>query len=112
MQTATMPMGTLSANSHRQWPTDSTADAIGGPMAAEVATTIELMPSARPSMFVGYVNRTSAGLTLMMPAAPSPWATRAMLSVSSEVENAHASDPIVKSTSPACETRLYPTISP
>ena len=48
MQIVTRPIGTLMPNSQRQCATASTAEAIVGPSAAEVATTKALMPMARP----------------------------------------------------------------
>ena len=46
------------------------------------------------------MKRTSAPLTLMMPAAPKPWMTRAMVSVSSESDSAQPSEATVKTISP------------
>ena len=46
------------------------------------------------------MKRTSALLTLMMPAAPKPWTMRAMVSVSSESDSAQPSEAIVNTTSP------------
>ncbi len=45
--------------------------------------------------------RTSAVFTLMMPAAPKPWTTRASASVGSEVDNAQPNDATVNRISPA-----------
>ncbi len=68
---------------------------------AEVATTRALMPTARPSWLDGYVKRTSAAFTLIIPAAPSPCTARATVSSTSECANAHASDATVKRMRPA-----------
>src|SRR3569832_320108 len=105
MRTAITPMGPLIPNSHGQGATDKTAEATVGPMAAEVATANALIPMARPSIAWGYVNRTIAALVLMIPAAPSPWITRAMLNESSEWEQAQPSEARVNTTSPDWNTR-------
>ena len=46
------------------------------------------------------MKRTSAPLTLSMPAAPTPCTTRAALSVTSESDSAQASEARVNTTSP------------
>ena len=46
------------------------------------------------------MKRTSAPLTLMMPAAPKPWMTRARISSGSEFDSAQNRDAMVKTTSP------------
>ena len=43
-------------------------------------------------------------MTLMMPAAPNPWITRARLNASMELAKTHAMDARVKTASPACDT--------
>ncbi len=83
----------------------NTAAATVGPMAAETATANALMPMALPSRRWGYVKRTSAALTLMMPAAPKPWITRAILNVSREFEKAQAMEARVNTSNPAWEIR-------
>src|ERR1700742_4655703 len=105
MRKAISPIGPLIPNSHGQGATANTAEATVGPMAADVATANALMPMARPSIFWGYVKRTSAALVLMMPAAPSPWITRAMLNETSEWEKAQPSEARVNTTIPNWETR-------
>ena len=51
------------------------------------------------------MNRTSALFTLMMPAAPNPWNTRASASGGSDYDSAHASEASVNTTSPHWYTR-------
>ncbi len=46
------------------------------------------------------MKRTSAPFTLMIPAAPKPWITRAMLSVPSELDSAQPTEAMVKTTNP------------
>ena len=101
----TSPMGPLIPNNQGQGAMANTAAATVGPMAAEIETASALMPMAVPSRRCGYVKRTSAALTLMMPAAPKPWMTRAMLKVSREVEKAQPMEARVNTTSPAWEIR-------
>lgn len=47
---ATIPIGTLTANSHGHGATDRIPLAMVGPAAAEMATTTALRPMPRPSM--------------------------------------------------------------
>ena len=46
------------------------------------------------------MNRTSAMLTLMIPAAPKPWMMRAKVRVGSESESAQPSEAKVKMANP------------
>ena len=46
------------------------------------------------------MKRTKAPLTLMMPAAPKPWTTRARVSVVSESDSAQPREARVNTTSP------------
>jgi hypothetical protein len=51
------------------------------------------------------MKRSSAVLTLMMPAPPKPWRTREATSVVSEPDRAQASEPSVNTANPAMKTR-------
>ena len=66
------PKGTWIANSHGQDPSAMIPAATDGPAAEDAATTRTLYPTPRPSCARGKMNRTSAPLTLMMPAPPRP----------------------------------------
>ncbi|MDT4848790.1 hypothetical protein FQZ97_828910 [compost metagenome] len=101
----TMPSGTLMAKSHGHDATDKIAAATEGPATDEVATTSELMAMPRPSCAEGNVSRTSAALTLMIPAAPSPCSARDAISVASELAKVAASDDTVNTAMPTRYTR-------
>ena len=47
------------------------------------------------------MNRISAVLTLMIPAAPNPCSTRAPVSVGNDHDSAHSAEAIVNTSSPA-----------
>jgi hypothetical protein len=100
-----MPSGTLMAKSHGHEATDRMAAATDGPATEEVATTSELMAMPLPSCDDGYVSRTSAAFTLMMPAAPRPWNARAAISVPSELAKVAASEDSVNTAMPTRYTR-------
>ena len=90
-----MPAGTCSANSQGQDSTDMIAAATDGPAADDPATIRALKPMPRPSDARGKMKRTSAPLTLMMPAPPKPCRTRPSTSIGSDVASAHSSDAAV-----------------
>src|SRR3954468_11489297 len=69
---AASPTGTLMANRYGHVAADKMAAARVGPTAAETATTRAFKPMPRPSRARGYVKRTNAALTLIIPAAPKP----------------------------------------
>jgi len=60
---------------------------------------------ARPKVALRVSEAHQAALTLMMPAAPRPWMTRAILRVSRVGAHAQASEASVKTASPVWETR-------
>ncbi len=99
------PIGTLTANNQRQWVIARIAAATVGPIAAATATAKALIPMARPNIRCGYVKRTNAEFTLMIPAAPRPCTTRAILRVPRVGARAHASDAAVNTPMPQCDTR-------
>ena len=72
---------------------------------AATATAKALIPIARPNMRWGYVKRTNAEFTLMIPAAPRPCTTRAMLRVPRVGARAHASEAAVNIPVPQSDTR-------
>src|SRR5258706_6228224 len=74
--------------------------AIGGPAGAETAITPELMPMPWPSRWMGWMKRTSAILTLITPAAPSPCTARIKTSVLKFGDRAQPKDAAVKSANP------------
>ena len=101
MASATAPTGTPSANSQGHERTARMALAMAGPAAADTAMTTAVMPMPWPKRCAGWMKRTSAWLTLITPAAPIPWATRASTSAGSDGDSAQASDATLKSTRPA-----------
>ena len=102
---ASSPIGTLTANSHGQSATERIAAATVGPSAEEVATISAFTPMPRPSMACGKMVRISAVLTLISPAAPSPWNTRASVSSGRLGASAQAREAAVNITSPQKYTR-------
>ena len=88
------------ANSQGHEPIVSNTAASVGPAADELATTSALNPMPRPSCARGKMKRTSAVLTLISPAPPSPCTTRATIITGSESASAQASEAAVNTARP------------
>ena len=97
---AKTPSGTLDRNSQCQDTTDRIAAATDGPAAEQLATTRAVVAMPRPSAERGKMKRTRALLTLMMPAAPSPCATRAATSSGRVSARPQAREDAVNTASP------------
>jgi hypothetical protein len=90
------PSGSWMMNSQGHDATDNTSAAIVGPATDDVATTTELSAMPRPRTEVGYVSRTSAAFTAIIPAAPSPCTARAPARSGRDGASTHPSDATVK----------------
>ena len=77
-----------------------------GPDAEDTATISPIVAMPRPSRARGKMKRIRAVLTLMIPAAPTPCATRAATSSGSVSAMPQANDATVKIASPQRYTNL------
>src|SRR5690349_21621174 len=72
IRSATIPIGTFIANNQGHEAIARIAAATLGPAADDIDTTTDTIAMPRPNCRRGYVKRTRAVLTLIIPAAPTP----------------------------------------
>src|ERR1700712_4236919 len=89
---ANTPMGRLIANNQGQLATDSTSEAMVGPMENDTPTTRAFMPRPRPRRSWGKIELISPALTLMIALAPRPCSTRATVRVGNDQEKVHSAE--------------------
>ena len=110
---ATIPTGTLTKKIHGHESVSTRSPPSTRPTAPPPTAIAAQTPSAfvrsAPSLNVVVTMDNAAGET---SAAPSPWSPRERISIVSPVARAQSRDALVKSTSPARNTRLRPIRSP
>ena len=98
-------MGTLMKNSQCHERYCKITPASAGPAAELTATTIAFKPMAVPSFRGGKMMRTSAVLTPITQAAPTPCTIRPAMSMAKPEAKPQSTDPKPKSMLPATNTR-------
>ncbi len=98
---AMIEIGILIRNSQCHVVTARMAEAMVGPAAAEIDTTMAISPMARPSFACGTLWRIRAALMLISAAPPRPCSTRAKVRNSILGDQAHRADAMPKITIPA-----------
>ena len=96
----TIPSGTLNQKTHCQLSEVSHPPSTG-PTAVPTATTVPLMPSARPSSRRGKASVTMAPLLAIIKAPPMPATTRSTISSQTLSANPLANAITVNSANPA-----------
>ena len=72
----------------------------GGPSVSPTATTVPIVPSARPRISGGNAAVTTAGPIAIIALAPSAWSTRAATRAPSPGAAPQSAEPRVNTTSP------------
>ena len=95
---------------HDNWSTSTPPTS--GPIASATAETPAQIPRARGRSSSEKAELTSASESVSIPAAPTPWMTRATTSTSIDGASAATTRPPEKIASATRKTRLRPTMSP
>ncbi len=106
------PIGTLSQKIHSQAIPSVIAPPISGPLATARPVRAKKMPSAEPRRCGGNAVPTSASASVVISAAPTPWAARAAISHPTDGATAHAADASANSATPPANIRRRPNRSP
>lgn len=107
-----IPSGTFTRNIIRQPAPAMSSPPIDGPSVVPIADIVPRSPIALPMRPFGTVSPTTATVSAIMIAAPSPCTARAATSTGSVGAAPQSSEATVKSAIPARSSRRRPTRSP
>ena len=108
MNTATMPIGTLTKKIHSQPMPEVMIPPTTGPTATAAPVTAPNTPKAVPRSLPWKASAISASAVANIIAPPVPWTARARLSISGVVDRPQTAEAIVNTNRPAMNTRLRP----